>query len=220
MPKEKKPPLRERIFGPKAQRPSRPPAPVQPAPSGPSAVELSSDSDQKGNAAGTKHRRGLRSIFSRPSKPNTNSVNDADVGETRPAEQDEKLDPWSAAFVQLRKDNSTLVKTYEKILSHQASSSSPVGEEIPQNTPNRLDNLGDAEMVTELASMLQPVLDKYQREAWWKTAAEGADIVISEVGKGVGNALQSCPPAAIAWSAICLAVPVSLGCIHHLARGD
>src|SRR3569833_1827452 len=107
MPKEKKPPLRERIFGPKAQRPSRPPAPVQPAPSGPSAVELSSDSDQKGNAAGTKHRRGLRSIFSRPSKPNTNSVNDADVGETRPAEQDEKLAPWSAAFVQLRKDNST-----------------------------------------------------------------------------------------------------------------
>src|SRR3569833_4329658 len=140
MPKEKKPPLRERIFGPKAQRPSRPPAPVQPAPSGPSAVELSSDSDQKGNAAGTKHRRGLRSIFSLPSKPNTNSVNDADVGETRPAEQgdtrpaeqDEKLDPWSAAFVQLRKDNSTLVKTYEKILSHQASSSSPAGEEIPQ----------------------------------------------------------------------------------------
>ena len=121
------------------------------------------------------------------------------------------LDPWSRAYAELKKHDSTkaLVETCEKILTYRANKEGDkVVADIPLNAPNQFSTLSEAESVDKLSVILQPVLNSYQEETWWDTTLEGADMVISKIGKGVGDALQACQPAAFAWSAICLAVPV------------
>ena len=124
------------------------------------------------------------------------------------------LDPWSKAYAELKAHVSTkdLVATCEKILTCRANEADNgedhVPEDIPLDTPNEFSTLSEAESVDKLSVILQPVLDSYQKETWWGDALEGADMVISKIGKGVGDALQAFQPAAFAWSAICLTVPV------------
>jgi N-terminal domain of NWD NACHT-NTPase len=222
-PKEGKPTLRERLFSQKVPQPDHGSAPSQPESSGSSANEPPSDSGKKG-ASAQKHHSGLFSFTS--FKPKTKSSNGGNSSETPAGEQNtastrtkpvNKLDPWSRAYTELRNHDSTkkLVMTYEKIFTYRVNPSNTLDELIPENTPNHFDTLSEAERVEKLTEILQPVLDKYQEEGWWKTAAEGADIVVSRIGKGVGDALQSCQPAAFAWSAICLLVPVSSRRFHQ-----
>src|SRR3569833_182141 len=132
---------------------------------------------------------------------------EADAAGTTPVED---LDPWSRAYAELKRHDSTkdLVETCEKILTHRANPDNAADSEIPLDTSNHFHSLTEAESVEKLSVILQPVLDKYRKETWWGKAAEGADMVISKIGKGVGDALQACQPAAFAWSAICLVVPV------------
>ncbi|KAK3375667.1 hypothetical protein B0T24DRAFT_698076 [Lasiosphaeria ovina] len=124
------------------------------------------------------------------------------------------LDPWSKAYAELKAHASTkdLVATCEKILTCRANEANNgeghVPEDIPLDTPNEFSTLSEAESVDKLSVILQPVLDSYQKETWWGNALEGADMVISKIGKGVGDALQAFQPAAFAWSAICLTVPI------------
>jgi len=133
----------------------------------------------------------------------------------------EGLDPWSRAYAELKKQDSTkgLVEICEKILTYRANEGDDnVTGDILPNAPNQFGTLSEAESVDKLSVILLPVLNSYRKEIWWKTALEGADMVISNIGKGVGDALQACQPAAFAWSAICLTVPVSCECGHDNSR--
>jgi hypothetical protein len=133
----------------------------------------------------------------------------------------EGLDPWSRAYAELKKQHSTkrLVETCEKILTYRANEEDDnVTGDILPNTPNQFSTLSEPESVDKLSVILQPVLNSYRKETWWGTALEGADTVISKIGKGVGEALQACQPAAFAWSAICLTVPVGCECGHDKSR--
>jgi hypothetical protein len=124
-----------------------------------------------------------------------------------------ELDPWSQAYTSLRKDDTDgkLVKTYEKILTYRATLSTPSDGIIPEDTPNQFDNLSETERIQKMSEILQPVLDKAKEEKLWKTVAEQTDKLIAKIGKGVGDALQACQPAALAWSGICLLIPASVG---------
>ena len=133
-------------------------------------------------------------MFSFRRKPKANISKGSNSGETPAGGQktvptgtdpDNKLDPWSRAYAELRNDNSTkkLIRTYEKILTYRANPSNPTDGEISEDTPNQFDALSEAEKVEKLSEILQPVLDKYQEEKWWKDVAEGADIVVSKSGK-------------------------------------
>jgi hypothetical protein len=124
-----------------------------------------------------------------------------------------ELDPWSQAYAGLRKDDKDgkLVKTYEKILSYRAAPSTPSDGTIPEDTPNRFEELGEMERIQMMGKILQPVLDKAKEEKLWKNVAEQTNRLITKIGSGVGNALQACQPAALAWSGICLLITVSVG---------
>ncbi|KAH8881077.1 hypothetical protein GQ53DRAFT_668591, partial [Thozetella sp. PMI_491] len=130
--------------------------------------------------------------------------------ERQPVTKSAGLDPWSRAFRELRYENKTkkLVETYLKILTHQANPSNKEDEQISKDAPNQFDRLEEIEMVEGIDTILKPLLAKYRKEKWWKEAADGADMVVSKMGKMMGDALQACPPAAFAWSAIGITVPI------------
>jgi hypothetical protein len=204
------------LFGGKAPPPDHGLTSGQPGASGRSANGPPSNLGKKGPGAEIHHRR----FFSFHHKPEANSSNgDKSEQNTGPTGtgHDKNLDPWSCAYAELRNDDSTkkLVKTYEKILTYRANSSNPADGVISESNPNHFEGLSEAERVEKLSHTLQAVLDKYQEAKWWKDLAEGADMVVSKIRQGVGSALQSCPPAALGWSAICLLVPVSSRCLHH-----
>ena len=155
---------------------------------------------------------------SKPKKPAGGGSTDPTAGTAIPAED---LDPWSQAYADLKKHDSTkaLVETCEKILTFRATvGDGDITRKIPSNAPNLFSTLSEAEGVKKLSDVLQPVLNSYQKETWWGKAAEGTDAVISKIGKGVGDALQAFQPAAIAWSAICLTVPVGCEYRHGKSR--
>ena len=219
---EGKPSLRTRLFGGSAPPPDHWLTSGQPGASGRSANGPPSNLGKKGPGAEMHHRR----FFSFHHKPEANSSSGDKSRKTRDAEQNtgptgtghnKNLDPWSCAYAELRNDDSTkkLVKTYEKILTYRANSSNPADGVISESNPNHFEGLSEAERVEKLSHTLQAVLDKHQEAKWWKDLAEGADMVVSKIRQGVGSALQSCPPAALGWSAICLLVPVSFSCLHY-----
>jgi hypothetical protein len=168
-----------------------------------------------GNGAGAQrpHRGTMFSFLKSKSKgQNGGGSNQAGGSNATPTESEDlkKLDPWSRAYAKMRSDHSTkkLVQIYEKILAYRIDPTKFDGQK-PENIPDPFDGLSVEARIKKLSEMLQPVLEKYQEEKWWKTAAEGAEEVISKIGTGVGTALAAYPPAAFAWSGICLAVPVS-----------
>lgn len=209
-----KPSTRKRRFGKKPQQSDHGSTLTQTQPATPSPLVNGQQADA-GNGAGTQksHRRGLLSLFKRKSKgQNGGDSNQADCSNTTPTESEDfkNLDPWSRAYANLRSDNSTkkLVQVYEKILAYRIDPSKFEGQK-PEDIPDPFHGLSEEARIEKLSEMLQPVLEKYQKEEWWKTAAEGANEVISQIGNAVGTALAAYPPAAFAWSGICIAVPVS-----------
>jgi N-terminal domain of NWD NACHT-NTPase len=213
-PKDEKPSSRKRLFGKMPQQPDHDSRHTQIQPAAPSPLKNGEQPDPRNGAGAQRlHRRGFFSFLKSKSKDqnsgDSNQVSGSDIATTEPEDQ-KKLDPWIRAYAKLRRDNSTkrLVQVYEKILAYRIDPSRFKGEK-PENIPDPFDGLDDEARIKKLSEMLQPVLKKYQEEKWWKTAAEGADEIISNIGTAVGTALAAYPPAALAWSGICVAVPVS-----------
>ena len=213
-PKGEKPSTRKFRFGKKPQQPDHGSTLTQIRPAAPNPLVNGQQADA-GNAVGTQtpHRGRFASFFKRKSKAQHGSDSkQPSCSDTTPTESEDlkKLDPWSRAYANLRSDNSTkeLVQIYERILAYRTDPSK-FEEKKPENIPDPLDGLSEEARIEKLSEMLQPVLAKFQEEKWWKTLAEGADEVISQIGTGVGTALAAYPPAAFAWSGICVAVPVN-----------
>lgn len=175
-----------------------------------------------GNGTGAQ-RPSRGTVFSfRKSKPkgqNGGNSDQAGGSDGTPPESEDlkKLDPWSRAYAKMRSDRSTkeLVQIYEKILAYRIDPTK-FNRQKPEDIQDPFNDLSVEARIERLSEMLQSVLEKYQEEKWWKTAAEGAEDVISKIGTGVGTALAAYPPAAFAWSGICLAVPVSLASLARL----
>ncbi|KAL5085222.1 hypothetical protein Trisim1_010786 [Trichoderma cf. simile WF8] len=123
-------------------------------------------------------------------------------------------DPWIEAYEKLRNDEKEgkLVNAYEKILTNRATatiSGTHYAEgDIQADAPNQFEGLTEADRVDMMKATLSPVLERAKQEKTWKNIALYADTLIKNVGKGVGDALQAHPPAAMAWSGICLLLPI------------
>lgn len=134
-------------------------------------------------------------------------------------------DPWIEAYEKLRKDEKEgkLVNAYEKILTNRAtatiSGTQYAEDDIQTDALNQFEGLTEADRVDMMKATLSPVLERAKQEKTWKNIALYADTLIKNVGKGVGDALQAHPPAAMAWSGICLLLPVSK-CLHRLVASS
>ncbi|QYS99664.1 NACHT_N domain-containing protein [Trichoderma simmonsii] len=122
-------------------------------------------------------------------------------------------DPWIEAYEKLRDDEKEgkLVNAYEKILTNRATATiSGTGyvDDVQADAPNQFEGLTEADRVDMMKATLSPVLERAKQEKTWKNVALYADTLIANVGKGVGDALQAHPPAAMAWSGICLLLPI------------
>ncbi|KAJ4859827.1 hypothetical protein T069G_04815 [Trichoderma breve] len=122
-------------------------------------------------------------------------------------------DPWIEAYEKLRNDEKEgkLVNAYEKILTNRATatiSGTRYVDDVQADAPNQFEGLAEADRVDMMKATLSPVLEKAKQEKTWKNVALYADTLIANVGKGVGDALQAHPPAAMAWSGICLLLPI------------
>ncbi|KAL6831989.1 hypothetical protein V8C40DRAFT_237626 [Trichoderma camerunense] len=122
-------------------------------------------------------------------------------------------DPWIEAYEKLRNDEKEgkLVNAYEKILTNRATatiSGTRYVDDVQADAPNQFEGLTEADRVDMMKATLSPVLERAKQEKTWKNVALYADTLIVNVGKGVGDALQAHPPAAMAWSGICLLLPI------------
>ncbi|KAK4077832.1 uncharacterized protein Triagg1_3526 [Trichoderma aggressivum f. europaeum] len=123
-------------------------------------------------------------------------------------------DPWIEAYEKLRNDEKEgkLVNAYEKILTHRATVKNMgtryAEDDIRADAPNQFEGLTEAGRVDMMKATLSPVLERAKQEKAWKNVALYAETLITTVGKGVGDTLQAHPPAAMAWSGICLLLPI------------
>ncbi|PNP47985.1 hypothetical protein THARTR1_10404 [Trichoderma harzianum] len=123
-------------------------------------------------------------------------------------------DPWIEAYEKLRNDEKAgkLVNAYEKILTHRATTKNTgtryAEDDVQADAPNQFEGLTEADRVDMMKATLSSVLERAKQEKTWKNVALYADTLIANVGKGVGDALQAHPPAAMAWSGICLLLPI------------
>ncbi|KAL6793024.1 hypothetical protein J3E68DRAFT_451469 [Trichoderma sp. SZMC 28012] len=136
-----------------------------------------------------------------------------DIGENGKFPEADR-DPWIEAYEKLRngEKEGKLVNAYEKILTNRATatiSGTQYAEgDIQVDAPNRFEGLTEADRVDMMKATLSPVLERAKQEKTWKNIALYADTLITNVGKGVGDALQAHPPVAMAWSGICLLLPI------------
>lgn len=124
-------------------------------------------------------------------------------------------DPWIEAYEKLRNDekDGKLVGAYEKILTHRATIKETgthyTDDDVQVDGPNQFEGLTEADRVDMMKTTLSPVLERAREEKTWKNVALYANTLIAKISKGVGDVLQAHPPAAMAWSGICLLLSVS-----------
>jgi N-terminal domain of NWD NACHT-NTPase len=183
----------------------------QPAPQQPSAA--ASSSRPAGGAAGGVGRDGKhkdRKFFWFLSRKKKDDQPSGDSNGTTPGS--EELDPWSQAYENLRRHEPGVVQAYEQILT--SRSTSAADDVIPADAPNKFEGLSAKDRMERMTWVLNPILQATKKDKTLVDAALLVDKFVTAIGNGVEDALENSPPLALAWSGICLLLPVR--CWHMI----
>ena len=116
---------------------------------------------------------------------------------------------WDLAYDSLKTDESTLVKAYEKVLSHELyvtdSSSIP-----SKSQENAIEQTNRAIRRSQMSDLVQAGLRKTERLAKAKEGVGNVIQVVLSANEIISSAVQSVPQAAAAWSGVCLALQILL----------
>jgi len=108
---------------------------------------------------------------------------------------------WDQAYDGLKHDEPKLFELYETILSRYLDSSEGVkGNVIEQNRTKRR---------SQMDRLLNTGLDKTARLVHAEKKIGDAINIVLSVKEAVGSALQAVPIAAVAWTAVCVALQAS-----------
>jgi NWD NACHT NTPase-like protein len=117
---------------------------------------------------------------------------------------------WNKAYDELKKDHGELLLRYETILSQElngvdwntVSKSQLVGTMIEEENP--------VERMSQMTRLIQAGLKKTETEAEMKERAGEAIQVVLSAKKMIDSIIEKVPPAALAWTGVCLGLQVSL----------
>jgi hypothetical protein len=155
--------------------------------------------------------------FSKRSGPNGGKSDDPQLGSS-----DSEQDPWSVAYQQLKQENNKLVEKFEMILRERLhlDDQDIVPEQSPSISPEKSDesqqkleqsisiNTGNMERIARMA------LDKAKKFECVENASAKAVEFLGRVQDIVAKSLVAYPPASIAWTGICILLPVCIVLLH------
>jgi len=109
---------------------------------------------------------------------------------------------WNQAYDELKIEEPSLVKGYEKILSRELDNGGSPSQEQPRIAVN------SSARQLQMQQLVQNGLRRTEREAAVQQGANDALQVIRAANGIITSALQAAPQAALAWTGICLALEV------------
>jgi hypothetical protein len=116
---------------------------------------------------------------------------------------------WDLAYDNLKADEYTLVKAYEKILSRELDENAS-SSEASELQESGIEQTNPETRRSQMSQLIQAGLKKTERQAKVKQGVGEAMQVVLSAKETIGSAIQSMPQAALAWAGVCLALQVSL----------
>jgi len=116
---------------------------------------------------------------------------------------------WDLAYDNLKADECSLVKAYEKILSCELDENASRSE-ASELQESEVEQTNPETRRSQMSQLVQAGLKKTERQAKVKQSAGEAMQVVLSAKETIGSAIQSMPQAALAWAGVCLALQVSL----------
>lgn len=116
-------------------------------------------------------------------------------------------DLWLAAYRNLQESKPKLIDAYEKILSRQLHPSNE-GPIITNESPNFFSAEDAGTVISYHRSIVSKALAKAKKREAMQDGILDMTSVITHHAKSIQGMLNTCPPAAMAWSGFCVGLPV------------
>ncbi|KAI1390144.1 ankyrin repeat-containing domain protein [Hypoxylon trugodes] len=126
--------------------------------------------------------------------------------ESSPTGLDISLNIWNKAYNSIKEEDHELVETYEKILSNQFLEDGIAS--VTFATVNLFVDCTEQIRFERMRNVVFKSIEKWEKRKELRDGVIEVVAFVTNFNGFISNALQSYPPAAMAWSGICAALPI------------